>query len=87
VIKWRLQGKKATLDFLEHLHKIYSGELKDETASYRDISNYFIKPPKDTAPPAPSHDNCSDTSVDHDIIESSSSSSEEFTDDELVRHP
>jgi hypothetical protein len=38
----------AALDFLEHLHKIFKGELKDETASSRDISNYFIKlPPKD----------------------------------------
>jgi hypothetical protein len=42
VIKWPLQWKKATLDFLEHLHKIYNGELKDKTASYRDISSYLL---------------------------------------------
>jgi hypothetical protein len=87
VIKWPIQRKKATLDFLEHLHKIYSGEIKDETASYRDISSYFIKLPKDTAPLAPSHDNCSDISVEHDNTDSNSSSSEESTDVELVRHP
>jgi ribonuclease HI len=92
VIKWPLQRKKATLDFLEHLHKIYSGEVKDEAASYRDISNYFIKlPPKDTAPPALSHDNSIDDSKDSDSDSdttiSSSSSSEESTDDEFVRHP
>jgi hypothetical protein len=92
VIKWPLQRKKATLDFLEHLHKIYSGELKDEAASYRDISNYFIKlPPKDTAPPALSGDNSPDNSEDSDsdsdTTESSSSSSDESTDVELARHP
>jgi hypothetical protein len=87
VIKWPIQRKKATLDFLEHLHKIYSGEIKDKTASYRDISSYFIKLPKDTAPLVLSHDNCFDISVERDNTDSSSSSSEESTDVELVRHP
>jgi hypothetical protein len=87
VIKWPIQWKKATLDFLEHLHKIYSGEIKDETASYRDISSYFIKLPKDTTPLVLSHDNCFDISVERDNTDSSSSSSEESTDVELVRHP
>ena len=82
----------AVTDLLERLYKIYSGEMKVETASYRDISNYFIKlPPKDTAPPALSHDNSIDDSKDSDsdsdTTESSSSSSEESTDVELVRHP
>jgi hypothetical protein len=32
VIKWPLQQKKAVIDLLERLHKVYSGELKADTA-------------------------------------------------------
>jgi hypothetical protein len=45
VIKWPLRRKKAAVEYLERLHKIYCGELKTETASYRDIASYFIRKP------------------------------------------
>jgi hypothetical protein len=45
VIKWPLRWKKAAVEYLERLHKIYCGELKTETASYRDIASYFIRKP------------------------------------------
>ncbi len=62
------------------------GELKVETASYRDISDYFIKlSPKDTAPSAPSFDNNSDNSMDKNIPASNLSTSEESSDEESVR--
>ena len=90
VIKWPLQRKKAVIDLLDRLHKVYSGELKVETASYRDISDYFIKlPQKDTAPTAPSFD--FDFDIDSDsCLEteiSVSTNSEESTDDESVMAP
>ena len=87
VIKWPLKRKKAYADFLERLHKIYSGELKKETASYRDIRDYFTKVTKDTAPTTLSDDNDSD---DNRIIpqeDSSSSSSETSTRDESLVEP
>jgi hypothetical protein len=79
VIKWPLKRKKAYADFLERLHKIYSGELKQETASYRDIRDYFTKVTKDTAPPALSDDNDSENNRNIQQEYSSSSSSEVTT--------
>jgi len=88
VIKWPLQRKKATMDLLERLYKIYSGEMKVETASYRDISDYFIKlPPKDTTPMAPSFDIESNDHQSQSPTVSSSSVSEESTEDDSVRQP
>lgn len=73
------------IDLLERLHKVYNREVKVETASYRDISEYFIKStPKDTAPLAPSFDNESNAQANQSITESSSSVSEDSTEDESV---
>eukprot|EP00956_Cyclotella_meneghiniana_P023204 scaffold44714_cov61-Cyclotella_meneghiniana.AAC.4 len=86
VIKWPLQRKKAVIDLLDRLHKIYNGELKAETASYRDISDYFIKlPRKDTAPTAPSFDISMDSCLETEITVSSTS--EESTDEESTVAP
>ena len=74
------------IDLLERLYKIYSRELKVETASYRDISEYFIKlPPKDTAPLVPSLE--SNDHQSQSITASSLSASEDTTEDDSVRPP
>jgi len=82
VIKWPLRRKKAAVEYLEKLHKIYCGELKTETASYRDIASYFIrKPALDTTPLASSND----TPLDQDQTQAASdeSYSSSTSDDEL----
>ena len=62
--------------------------MKVETASYRDISDYFIKlPPKDTTPMAPSFDIESNDHQSQSPTVSSSSVSEESTEDDSVRQP
>jgi hypothetical protein len=76
------------IDLLERLYNIYSGELKVETASYRDISEYFIKlPPKDTAPLAPSFDTESYDHKSQSITASSLSVSEDTTEDDSEEPP
>jgi hypothetical protein len=82
VIKWPLKRKKAYADFLERLHKIYSGEIKRETASYRDIRDYFTKVTKDTAPPALSDDNTNEGTNTIPSGYTSSSISEDTSDGE-----
>jgi hypothetical protein len=81
VIKWPLQRKKAAVEYLEKLHKIYCGELKTDTASYRDIATYFIrKPTLDTTPLASSNDTSSDQtqpSAATDTSDTSSTSDDE----------
>jgi hypothetical protein len=76
------------IDLLERLYKVYSGERKVETASYRNISDYFIKlPPKDTVPLAPSFDNESEEHQSQSLTASISSGSEDSTEDDSVGHP
>ena len=41
VIKWPRERKKAVLDHLETLHKVYVSELRRESEGYRDIRSYF----------------------------------------------
>ena len=67
VIKWPLERKKATLDLLECLSKIYKDELKQETASYRDIANYFIRIPRTTTPQEVSGTSTFDCSPTHEL--------------------
>jgi hypothetical protein len=88
VIKWPLQRKKAMIDLLERLYKVYSSEVTTETASYRDISEYFIKlPPKDTAPLAPSFDTEPDDHQSKTHTASTSSVSEDSTENDSVSLP
>jgi hypothetical protein len=82
VIKWPLQRKKAYADFLEQLHKIYSGELKQETASYRDIREFFTVITKDTVPPALSDDTNNGNNLEPRQEDSSTSSSEDSSGNE-----
>jgi hypothetical protein len=85
VIKWPLRRKKAAVEYLERLHKIYCGELKTETASYRDIASYFIrKPALDTTPAPLALASSNDTSLDKDQTRAASdkSSSSSSSDDE-----
>jgi hypothetical protein len=75
------------IDLLERLYKVYSGERKVETASYRNISDYFIKlPPKDTVPLAPSFDNESEEHQSQSLTASISSGSEDSIEDDSVAH-
>jgi hypothetical protein len=81
VIKWPLTRKKAVVEFLEKLHKIYCGEMKTETASYRDIASYFIKlPPKDTTPSASSNDKPMDANTAQTTQDTSSSDESSYDD-------
>jgi hypothetical protein len=85
VIKWPLTRKKAVVEFLEKLHKIYCGETKKEIASYRDIASYFIKlPPKDTTPLASSNDKTKEVNTVHTATETSSSDESSYDDLRLV---
>jgi hypothetical protein len=85
VIKWPLTRKKAVVEFLEKLHKIYCGEMKTETASYRDIASYFIKlPPKDTTPSASSNDTPMDANTAQTTQDTSSSDESSYDDLRLV---
>jgi len=85
VIKWPLTRKKAVVEFLEKLHKIYCGEMKTETASYRDIASYFIKlPPKDTTPSASSNDKPMDANTAQTTQDTSSSDESSYDDLRLV---
>ena len=85
VIKWPLPRKKATLDLLSNLNKLYVRECKKETASYRDIASYFTIIPKDSTPQEASEQSSSSwegteasiSSPDLVYFSSSSSSSEE----------
>jgi hypothetical protein len=43
VIKWPRERKKAVLDHLETLHKVYVNELRRESEGYRDIRSYFTR--------------------------------------------
>jgi hypothetical protein len=86
VIKWPLTRKKAVVEFLEKLHKIYCSEMKTETASYRDIASYFIKlPPRDTTPLASSNDKPMDANTAQ-TTQDTSSSDESSYDDLRVIH-
>jgi hypothetical protein len=67
----------AYADFLEQLHKIYSGELKQDTASYRDIREYFTVITKDTAPLALSDDMNNESAPNPQLDDLSTSSSED----------
>jgi hypothetical protein len=43
VIRWPREQKKAVLNQLETLHKVYLGELHYERKGYRDIRSYFTR--------------------------------------------
>jgi hypothetical protein len=43
VIKWPILRKKATLEQLEQLHRVYMGEQTRVKLEVRDISEYFVK--------------------------------------------
>jgi hypothetical protein len=69
---------------IERLHKIYKGELKVETSSYRDILDYFIKLPKtDMAPLVPSNDSHRDNMS---VSQTDESSSDESSNDDITAH-
>jgi hypothetical protein len=43
VIKWPILQKKATLEQLEQLYRVYMGEQTRAKLKVRDISEYFVK--------------------------------------------
>ena len=47
VIRWPLPRKKAMLDLLDELNKVYQEEIKHDKALYRDIRKFIEKPTSD----------------------------------------